>query len=121
VTVRFVVIGGGPAGVQAASTGARLGGEVVLVERDVMGGAANLWDCVPSKAMIATGGLISRARRAESLGLAPLTPEVDLAALGARVRDIEVRLASSMTSSSRAKASGSSAAQPGSWVLMPSR
>ena len=41
VTVRFVVIGGGPAGVQAASTAARLGAQVTLIERDVVGGAAN--------------------------------------------------------------------------------
>jgi pyruvate/2-oxoglutarate dehydrogenase complex dihydrolipoamide dehydrogenase (E3) component len=95
--VRFVVIGGGPAGVRAASTAARLGAEVTLVERDVMGGAANLWDCVPSKAMIATGGLVNRARRAEILGLVPLRPDVDLPALARRVRDIEVRLAASMT------------------------
>lgn len=95
--MRFVVIGGGPAGVRAASTAARLGADVTLVERDVIGGAANLWDCVPSKAMIATGALVSRARRAELLGLAPLSPKVDLAALSARVHDIESRLAASMT------------------------
>ncbi|MGO9195945.1 MAG: dihydrolipoyl dehydrogenase family protein [Acidimicrobiales bacterium] len=95
--MRFVVIGGGPAGVRGASTAARLGAEVVMVERDVIGGAANLWDCVPSKAMIATGGLVSRARRAEALGLEALHPGVDLEALGHRVRDIEARLAVSMT------------------------
>jgi pyruvate/2-oxoglutarate dehydrogenase complex dihydrolipoamide dehydrogenase (E3) component len=95
--VRFVVIGGGPAGTAAASTAARLGAEVVLVERDVVGGAANLWDCVPSKALIATGALVSRARRAESLGLSPLSPAVDLASLGARVRGVEDRLAAAMT------------------------
>jgi pyruvate/2-oxoglutarate dehydrogenase complex dihydrolipoamide dehydrogenase (E3) component len=95
--VRFVVIGAGPAGVRAASTAARLGADVVLVERDVVGGAANLWDCVPSKAMIATGGLVSRARRAELLGLMPLSPEVDLQALSTRVREVEDRLAASAT------------------------
>lgn len=95
--VRLVVIGGGPAGTAAASTAARLGAEVVLVEKDVIGGAANLWDCVPSKALIATGALVSRARRAESLGLSPLSPSVDLATLAARVRKVEGRLAVSMT------------------------
>ena len=95
--MRFVVIGGGPAGLRAASSAARLGAEVVVVERDVVGGAANLWDCVPSKAMISTGGLVSRARRAEILGLEPLTPKVDLTALAVRVRDVEDRLASSGT------------------------
>ncbi|MGP0005391.1 MAG: FAD-dependent oxidoreductase, partial [Acidimicrobiales bacterium] len=33
--MRFVVIGGGPAGLSAASTAARLGAEVTVVERDV--------------------------------------------------------------------------------------
>ncbi len=95
--MRLVVIGGGPAGIQAAQTAARLGAEVVVIERDVIGGAANQWDCVPSKAMIATGALVSRARRAEALGLEPLSPVVDLGALGARVREIEHKLAGSMT------------------------
>ncbi|MDA8266070.1 MAG: FAD-dependent oxidoreductase [Actinomycetota bacterium] len=96
--MRFVVIGGGPAGLRAASTAARLGAEVVVIERDVIGGAANLWDCIPSKAMIATGALVSRARRAELLGVCPLNPEVDLKSLAIRVRDVEERLVSSGTS-----------------------
>src|SRR6476620_2869694 len=55
---RFVVIGGGPAGNQAATNAARFGAEVTLIERDIVGGAAHLWDCIPSKAMIATGGAL---------------------------------------------------------------
>jgi dihydrolipoamide dehydrogenase len=97
MTVSLVVIGGGPAGVQAASTAARLGAQVTLVERDVVGGAANLWDCVPSKAMIATGSLVALAKRANVRGLEPLSPEVDLELLGSRVRQIEDKLATSMT------------------------
>ena len=79
--IRFVVIGGGPAGVEAASTPARLGAEVVLVERDVLGGAANLWDCIPSKAMIATGELLAIARRSSALGLTlgDNPPDLDVA------------------------------------------
>ena len=46
---RFVVIGGGPAGNEAATTAARLGAEVTLIERDVIGGAAHLLDCICSK------------------------------------------------------------------------
>lgn len=93
--MKFVIIGGGPAGVQAASHGARLGAEVTLIERDVLGGAANLWDCVPSKAMIATGGLIKMAQRADRLGLAaqPLLPDLD--ALKMRVSEITEKLAKS--------------------------
>lgn len=97
MTVRFVVIGAGPAGVRAASTAARIGAKVTLVERDVVGGAANLWDCVPSKAMIATGSLVALARRAAVLGLEPLSPRVDLGLLGDRVRSIAAKLAGSWT------------------------
>ena len=63
MAIRFVIIGGGPAGNQAATHAARLGAEVTLIERDVIGGAAHLWDCIPSKAMIATGGAMAFNRR----------------------------------------------------------
>ncbi len=91
-TVRFVIIGGGPAGNQAATTAARLGAEVTLIERDVIGGAAHLWDCIPSKAMIATGGAISFARRSAGMGLARGEAEIDFGALKHRITDIEDHL-----------------------------
>ena len=75
---RFVVIGGGPAGNTAATTAARLGAEVTLIESDVVGGAAHLWDCIPSKAMIATGGAMDDLRRVMGMGLAAVDPAVDL-------------------------------------------
>ena len=53
---RVVIIGGGPAGNTAATVAASIGAEVTMIERDIVGGAAHLWDCIPSKAMIATGG-----------------------------------------------------------------
>jgi len=92
VTVRFVVIGGGPAGTQAATWAARLGADVTVVEKEVLGGAANLWDCMPSKAMIATGGLMSLARRSRVMGLDELSPNLDFDALRARNQEIEARL-----------------------------
>lgn len=67
--MRLVIVGGGPAGNRAASTAARLGAEVTLVERDVIGGGAHLWDCIPSKAMVASGGALTALRRARSLGI----------------------------------------------------
>jgi dihydrolipoamide dehydrogenase len=88
MAVRFVIIGGGPAGVQAATHAARLGAEVTMVERDVVGGAANLWDCIPSKAMIATGGVMSVSRRAETMGLARMDAALDFDALRSRIGTI---------------------------------
>jgi NAD(P)H dehydrogenase (quinone) len=87
-----VVIGGGPAGNQAATVAARLGAEVTMIERDVIGGAAHLRDCIPSKAMIATGGAMDDLRKAPGMGLHEVAPALDLDALRARIEAIEDRL-----------------------------
>src|SRR5947209_17380640 len=93
MALRFVIIGGGPAGNSAATHAARLGADVTLVERDIIGGAAHLWDCIPSKAMIATGGAMSFARRSELFGLHDEdVPELDATSLKARLADIEGHL-----------------------------
>lgn len=92
MAVRFVVIGGGPGGNTAASYAARLGADVAIVESDILGGAAHLRDCIPSKAMIATGGAMSEARRATGMGLEPLVPELDPPALRERISAITTRL-----------------------------
>ena len=93
---RFVVIGGGPAGNQAATNAARFGAEVTLIERDVVGGAAHLWDCIPSKAMIATGGAMNDQRRAPSMGLREVHADLDFDALRQRIAAIEDRLEGSV-------------------------
>ncbi len=92
MAVKFVIIGGGPAGHQAATYAARLGAEVTVVERDIIGGAANLWDCIPSKTMIATGGAMSFARRLEGMGLEDVVPEIDRDGLAERIERITGRL-----------------------------
>ena len=88
MAVRFVVIGGGPAGVSAATYAARLGAEVTMIERDVIGGAAHLWDCIPSKAMIATGGALSFLGRSAGMGLDKVTPTIHIENLDERLRQI---------------------------------
>ncbi len=97
MALRFVIIGGGPAGNQAATYAARLGGKVTLIEKDVIGGAAHLWDCIPSKAMIATGGAMSFMHRVEGFGLDQAQGHIDLEGLRERIGTITARLASSVT------------------------
>lgn len=92
MALQFVVIGGGPAGVAAATYAARLGAEVTLIERDVIGGAAHLWDCIPSKAMIATGGALAFLERSEGMGLETVTPHIDTANLFDRLSSIKDHL-----------------------------
>jgi dihydrolipoamide dehydrogenase len=97
VNVRFVILGGGPAGNNAATTAARLGADVTLIERDVVGGAAHLWDCIPSKTMIATGGAISFSERLAGMGLESAHTEVDVEALTNRIDDIKNKMRDNTT------------------------
>lgn len=90
-TTRLVIIGGGPAGNTCASVAATLGAQVTLVERDVVGGAAHLWDCIPSKALIATGGELGELSRAHAMGL-QAEGALDVDALKRRIESIEGHL-----------------------------
>jgi dihydrolipoamide dehydrogenase len=68
-----------------------------MVERDIVGGAAHLWDCIPSKTMIATGGAVSFTRRVAGMGLERSSdPHLDLAAQRQRIAEIEAHLNSSI-------------------------
>ena len=67
MVTRIVILGGGPAGYEAALVAAARGPEVAqvtVVDSDGIGGAAVLCDCVPSKTFIASTGLRSELRRA---------------------------------------------------------
>ncbi|WP_169333354.1 NAD(P)H-quinone dehydrogenase [Demetria terragena] len=65
----IVFIGGGPGGYESALVAAQLGADVTVVDRDGLGGAAVLTDCVPSKALIATSDFMSRFKAAGRLGV----------------------------------------------------
>jgi len=95
--VRFVIIGGGPGGNTAATVAASLGAEVTLIERDIIGGAAHLWDCIPSKAMVATGGELSELGRANTMGL-QAEGRLDVPALRTRISGMEETLREGVTS-----------------------
>lgn len=76
----------------AATHAARMGAHVTMIERDVVGGAAHLWDCIPSKTMIATGGAISFSNRLEGMGLEGTDTEVDVEGLTTRIESIKSRM-----------------------------
>jgi dihydrolipoamide dehydrogenase len=96
VPLRFVIIGGGPAGNTAATTAARLGAEVTLIERDIVGGSAHLRDCIPSKAMIATADAMGMVDRSGGMGLSGTDATLDLERLRKRIQGIEDRLESNI-------------------------
>jgi NAD(P)H dehydrogenase (quinone) len=83
---RIGIIGGGPGGYEAALVAAQLGAEVVLVERDGIGGSAVLTDCVPSKALIAVSDVMDEVEDSRALGVVfDARVGVDLARLNSRV------------------------------------
>src|SRR3954470_9283565 len=90
---RIVIIGGGPAGYEAALVAAQLGAEVTVVERDGIGGASVLTDCVPSQNFIASAGAMTSVRDSGVLGLRGTDPEtvgLDLGAVNQRIKGLAV-------------------------------
>ncbi len=84
----FVIVGGGPAGVSAATTAASLGARVILVEDSVVGGGAHLWDCIPSKTMAATAATKDLIDKAARMGVVAGSARVDQNQLAERIRTI---------------------------------
>ncbi|MBD3288196.1 dihydrolipoyl dehydrogenase, partial [candidate division KSB1 bacterium] len=78
-SVETVVIGSGPGGYVAAIRAAQLGQEVVLVEKDLIGGICLNWGCIPSKAMIEVSGLKHHLSIANDMGLITKDVSVDMA------------------------------------------
>src|ERR1700704_5423136 len=95
--VRFVIIGGGPGGNTAATVAASLGADVTLVERDIIGGAAHLWDCIPSKAMVATGNELTELALAKTMGL-EASGRLHRDALPGGISGMEAKLSGGVTS-----------------------
>jgi dihydrolipoamide dehydrogenase len=90
-----VIIGGGPGGYEAALVAVRLGATVTVVDRDGLGGACVLTDCVPSKGIIATAHLLRRFGAAREHGAE--MPEAAIPATLPTVNERILRLASAQS------------------------
>ncbi len=67
--MRYVILGGGPAGYAAASAAAALGAEVTLIEDTGLGGSCTLTDAIPSKTLLSTATVLAAIDRADQAGV----------------------------------------------------
>ncbi len=65
----LAVIGAGPGGYVAAIRAAQLGGRVVLIDKDELGGTCLNWGCIPTKAMIASAEVYKKIKEAAEFGI----------------------------------------------------
>jgi len=71
------VIGAGSAGLVVAAGAALFGVNVVLIEKNLMGGDCLNYGCVPSKALIYAGKLKEKLNKVEKIGMSVHIPETN--------------------------------------------
>ena len=86
------VIGAGPGGYVAALRAAQLGAQVVLVERDRVGGVCLNQGCIPSKTLLRSVEVYRLAREGERFGVTASEVKLDWTVAQARKREIVKRL-----------------------------
>ncbi|RJQ53688.1 MAG: dihydrolipoyl dehydrogenase [Actinobacteria bacterium] len=92
--MRIVFIGAGPGGYVGAARAAKLGAEVVLVEKQFLGGTCLNWGCIPTKALLhGAKGVLDLSKIAE-YGVAVSSFDVDTAKMVARKNEVVEKLRS---------------------------
>ena len=93
----IAVIGGGPGGYVAAIRAAQLGLNVVVVEREHVGGICLNWGCIPTKALLRAAELRHSIDEMTSFGISVGEVTIDVSALVKRSRNVAARLSSGVT------------------------
>ena len=65
----ITIIGGGPGGYVAAIRAAQLGAQVVLIEKDSLGGTCLNRGCIPTKALLQSIHVLTLAKKAKTFGV----------------------------------------------------
>lgn len=84
----LVIIGGGSAGLVAASAGAQLKARVALVEKHLLGGDCLFYGCVPSKSMIHAAQIAYDVKTASDFGIHTSAPQIDFAKALSHVQQV---------------------------------
>ncbi|HSR35398.1 MAG TPA: FAD-dependent oxidoreductase, partial [Anaerolineae bacterium] len=87
-TYDLAIIGGGSAGLMAASFAVQLDARVALLEKDRIGGDCTWTGCVPSKTLLKAAKVAHEMRTADRYGLPTVEPAVDLKTVMDHVRSV---------------------------------
>ena len=90
--VDLVILGAGSAGYAAALRAAELGFQVVMVERDKVGGTCLHRGCIPTKALLHAGEVADTARDGASFGIVSTVDKVDMPGVVAYQQNVVNRL-----------------------------
>jgi dihydrolipoamide dehydrogenase len=89
----MTIIGGGSGGLTSARAAAALGANVLLIDKERLGGDCLNYGCVPSKSLIHVARVVQQAKDAAKLGLMPANLGVDMAKVSAYVQGVISRVA----------------------------
>ena len=64
-----VIVGGGPAGYVAAIRASQLGGKVILIEKEALGGTCLNRGCIPTKALLRSVEILESVRKGKDYGV----------------------------------------------------
>ena len=88
----ITIIGGGSGGLTAARVATALGANVLLIDKEKLGGDCLHYGCVPSKSLIHVARVVQQAKDAAKLGLMPANLGVDMAKVSEYVQGVISRV-----------------------------
>lgn len=78
INTDITIIGGGPGGYVTALQAAKLGANVVLIEKEKLGGTCLNWGCIPTKCFVRSSEVFENLKEAEKYGLQAENVSVDM-------------------------------------------
>lgn len=84
----LVIIGGGPGGYVAAIEAAKNGLNVVVIEKENLGGTCLNWGCIPTKALVRSSEVYELVKNSEEYGIFKSSPSFDFSKIMERKNNV---------------------------------
>lgn len=95
--MKLLIIGGGPGGYVAAIRGAQLGAEVILLEKENLGGTCLNVGCIPTKSLLHSAEILEEMKHAAEYGVIASGITLDFARVMAKKKSVVKQLVSGVT------------------------